>query len=339
MTALQEYQRLECTGLWRDGPSAQRREVIVAFRDATLVLSEMRSGRALTHWSLPAIVRLPGPALPARYAPAPDAEEELEIGDEAMVAAIAKVHHLIAARRPHPGRLRSILLGGALAAVIGALLFWMPDALVRHTAAALPFAKRQEIGRAVLADMARLTGAPCATPEGQEALGRLHERLLGPAGEIFVVPEGVVRSVALPGGLVTLSRALVEGAGSPEVAAGEVLAADPGATGDDPLVTVLRHAGLGATFTLLTTGDLPPAAVTGTGEALLARVPPRPSDKALIDRFSAAGVASTPWAYSVDPTGETVLPLIEADPLRGHATERPVLDDADWVALQGICAG
>ena len=49
MTALTEFQRLECTGLWREAPEAQKREVIVSFGDATLVLSEARSQRALTH--------------------------------------------------------------------------------------------------------------------------------------------------------------------------------------------------------------------------------------------------------------------------------------------------
>lgn len=339
MTALQEYQRLECTGLWRDRPDGQRREVIVSFGDATLVISETRSARALTHWSLPAVVRLNPGERPARFSPDPDADEELELDDEAMIAAVSKVHTLIEARRPHPGRLRTVLLGAALAGVLGAVVFWMPSALVSHTAAALPFAKRQAIGRAVLADLARLTGLPCAAPEGQGALGRLHERLLGPAGEIFILPEGLRRSAILPGGIVLLSRALVEDQDVPEVAAGEVLAADLRRGSGDPVIPILRHAGLAATFRLLTTGDLPNAAVDGYGEVLLSGAAPAVTDKALLDRFGAAGVASSPYAYSLDPTGETVLGLIEADPFRAAAPDRPVLTDADWVALQGICRG
>lgn len=339
MTALHEYERLECPGLWRDGPEGQRREVIVSFGDATLVIAETRSGRALTHWSLPAIVRLAEPSVPARYAPAPDADEELEIDDEAMIAAIAKVHRLIAARQPHPGRLRSILLGAGLASVLGVLVFWMPGALVRHTAASLPFTKQQEIGRMALADLTRLTGNPCAAAEGQEALARLHRRLLGPEGEIFVVPEGVGRSVALPGGIVVLSRSLVEASDTPEVAAGEVLAADLGAAEADPLVTLLGHAGLRATLTLLTTGDLPQGAVAGFGEVALRQSAPVLPDKAVLDRFAAAGVRSSPYAWFRDPSGESVLPLIEADPFRDRTPDRPVLDDTDWVALQGICGG
>ena len=54
MTALKEYDRLECTGLWRSGPADQRREVAVSFGEATLVLTDMQN-RALAHWSLAAI--------------------------------------------------------------------------------------------------------------------------------------------------------------------------------------------------------------------------------------------------------------------------------------------
>ena len=78
MTALKKYQRLESPGLWRDTPEAQRREVVVAFREATLVLSDPRTELALSHWSLPAILRLNAGSLPALYAPGPDGDETLE---------------------------------------------------------------------------------------------------------------------------------------------------------------------------------------------------------------------------------------------------------------------
>jgi hypothetical protein len=49
-----------------------------------------------------------------------------------------------------------------------------------------------------------------------------------------------------------------------------------------------------------------------------------------------ANLRTTPYAYAVDITGETTLQLIEADPMSGKET-RPVLSDADWLRLQGIC--
>ena len=54
---------------------------------------------------------------------------------------------------------------------------------------------------------------------------------------------------------------------------------------------------------------------------------------------SAFGSSSTsPYAYARDITGESVLPLVESDP-RAAEGSVPVLSDADWVRLQGICGG
>ena len=58
MTALQKYERLEATGLWRETPDGQRREVVVSIGDATLVISDLND-TALTHWSLAAVERGP----------------------------------------------------------------------------------------------------------------------------------------------------------------------------------------------------------------------------------------------------------------------------------------
>lgn len=335
MTALQEFQRLECTGLWRDAPGAQKREVIVSFGDATLVIAEARSLRAVTHWSLPAILRLNPGETPALYAPAPDGDEELELDDETMIAAIEKVHVLIAARKPHPGRLRNGLLGAALLAVLALGIFWMPRALIDHTAASLPYAKEQDIGRAALSDLMRLTGPACAGPEGMAALGRLRDRLTGAGGETYVLPAALRRAVMLPGRILALPRASVESQDRPEIAAATILAAETGAGLAPPIRDLLRFAGFRATIGLLTTGSLPSDALKGYGEQLLATLPVRPPEAALIERFAEAGLSTTPYAYALDSTGESTLGLIEADPHKGDA--KPVMTDTDWVALQGIC--
>jgi hypothetical protein len=336
MTALTEFQRLECTGLWRDAPGAQKREVIVSFGDATLVISEARSARAITHWSLPAILRLnPGEA-PARYAPAPDGDEELELDDETMVAAIEKVHSLIAARQPHPGRLRNLLLGAVLAVVLGVGIFWMPRALIDHTARALPFSTQQEIGRAALADLMRLTGPPCAGPEGVAALDRLRDRMSGTGGTTLVLPMPLAAARMLPGRILVLPRATAEAGDRPEVVAATILAAEVEAGQKPPIRELLHFAGFRATISLLTAGQLPSGALRGYGEDLLARKVAPPDQPELLRRFSEAGLSSTPYAYALDPTGETTLGLIEADPHRADA--KPVMTDTDWVALQGICA-
>ncbi len=337
MTALPQYERLEAPAIWREGPLAQRREVIVVFGDATLMIADGRSARALTHWSLPAMVRRNPGKRPAIYAPSEEEGEEVEIDDPVMIGAIEKVHAVLEARRPHPGRLRGWLGGGAAAAALALAVFWLPGALIAQAARVAPEAKRVEIGQQVLGELTKLTGQPCASRAGTRALTALAERIAGPSA-IAVLPEGLKGARLLPGKLVVIGRETVEGPDTPEVAAGEIIAASLGAAQEDPLLRLLRYAGARAAFWLLTTGDLPETALAGYGEEVLANPAPPPADEPLLAAFAAAGVSSTPYAFARDPSGESVLGLIEADPFKGQPAPRPVLEDAQWVALQGICS-
>jgi len=337
MTALRKYDRLESPGLWRETPEAQRREVVVAFREATLVLSDPRSDMALSHWSLPAVTRLNPGETPALYGPASDATETLEIDDPDMVAALDTVRRALVRRRARPGRLRGVLLTGGMLAVLGFAVLWMPGALITHTASVLPPVTRTEIGQAALADLTRLTGPPCAAPLGRKAAAVLAERMFGPGpSRIEVVRDGIKGALSLPGGVILLGRDLIETPPDAETAAGFALAEAARDAIEDPMIPLLTYAGLRATLTLLTTGALPEGALQGYAEVLMARTPtPLPTD-ALLFRFRAAELSARAYAYALDPTGETVLPLIEADPFRS-GSPRPVLADGDWISLQAIC--
>lgn len=338
MTALKEYARLESTGVWRESAEAQRRDVIVAFGDASLVISGTNNA-ILSHWSLAALHRLNPGKRPAVYTPGGDAVETLEITDAEMVEAIEKVRTLIARRRPQPGRLRVWLLAGALAAVAAFLIFWVPPALLRHTLTVLPPATREELGADLLAAIVRVSGAPCTTERGDAALARLATRLLGPGGgRIVVLPGGVRETAHLPGGVILVNSALVEDHETPDVVAGFVLAEALRREAGDPVARLLREAGVMATVRLLTTGDIRPDLLEAHAEALLTTPPPPLATDALLARFAARHVPSTPYAYAVDISGEATLPLIEADPMWSGGADA-VLDDADWVSLQGICGG
>lgn len=342
MTALVKFARLEASGLWRAAPGQQRREVIVSLGEASLVLSDGRTETALSHWSLPAVRRVNPGALPALYSPSPEGEAEsetVEIEDADMIAAIETVRSAIDTRKPHPGRLRWGIFGGTLAVVLALGIFWLPGALVSHTAGVVPMAKRIEIGRLALDDVARFSGAPCTSRRGNAALVRLAERLFGNDGtRIVVLREGLAGAAHLPGRIILIGRPLVEAHDAPEVAAGHILAERLAAEARDPLIPALRWAGLRASFRLLTTGNLPEGAMAGYGERVLTRPAPPPEDmETLLARFITAHVASTPYALVLDPGGESTLPLIEADPQkRGQATA--ILPDEDWISLQSICA-
>ena len=120
---------------WTAAPDAPLREVIVSVGDATLVLSDPRTDRPLSHWSLPAVVQLNPGVTPAIYAPTTTGEDEtVTIDDPLMIEAIARVQGAVASHRAHTGRLRNGLLVLAILAALGWLVFWLPGALIGHAA-------------------------------------------------------------------------------------------------------------------------------------------------------------------------------------------------------------
>lgn len=327
VTALSDYQRLEAIGLWRQGES-RAREVVVALGEATLTLRDPASDMALAHWSLPAVVRR-GSA----FAPGPDSDETLQIDDADMLAALDRVGRAVARVRPRPHRARRLVAGAAVLAALAGVVALAPGVIVSQTAGAVPAAERAAITRAVLADLAPLTGVPCTGPAGQTALAGLAGRLFGAGGPgILILRDGLAHPAALPDGTVLLPASLIRGP-APQALAGAALAA--ATSQGDPLVPVLHHAGTWATLRLMIRGALPAASLAGYGEAFL-RSPAPPDDlPALLAAMAAAGVAPAPYGWWRDPTGETALPLIEAD--RSAGRPPPVMSDGDWQAIRAIC--
>ena len=343
MTALTKYQRLECTGLWRLTASAQLREVVVGLRDTTLVLADPRTEMALSHWSLPSVERVNPGEMPAVFTPGRmddgTPSETVEVEDPDMIAALETVRSTLIRRRPRPGRVRGLTVVVAVVVVAAFGLLWLPEAMIRHTASVLPTATRVQIGKLALADAGRLTGSRCLDALGKRGAAALAQKLSGQGvGEVDVVRDGVAGAVALPGGIVLLSAKMVEAAADPEPVAGYILAAMLRAEISDPVVPILRHAGLMATLRLLTTGHLPDGALNGYAESLLDTKPAALNDARLLDKFRQVNLAATPYAKAVDPSGKTTDGLITGDPFKG-GSPAPILPDNDWISLQGICAG
>ena len=143
--------------------------MFVTLGDATLVIRDS-ADVAQAHWSLPAVTRLNPGERPALYTPDVEVEEMLEIDDETMIDAIKTVQRAVGRSRPKPGRLRRSVLLVTLASVIGLGAFWLPKALVQHTAEILPAATRADIGLRLLVALEPLTGRPCTTPAGKKSL-------------------------------------------------------------------------------------------------------------------------------------------------------------------------
>ncbi len=338
MTALKKYARLEATGLWRPTPDDQRREVVVSIGDATLVISSTND-TALTHWSLAAIERAGTGDDPATFYPDGDPGETLQLqSDEVqMIEAIETLRRAVTKSRPRPGRLRWLGATLSTTAVVALLIFWLPGALVNHAMRVVPHVTRTAIGNELLARIERVAGPPCQTPETVRPLAQLAART-GATGGIAILREGVRTSLALPGGKVLLNRALVEDYEEPDVVAGYILAEEVRRGNQSGLRDLLSSAGLRASITLLTTGELPERALDRYAETVVAAARPAVSDQDLLAAFANAQLRSTPYAYAKDISGERTLALIEGDPMAGQSPA-PIMKDADWLRLQVICGG
>jgi hypothetical protein len=337
MTALTKYDRLEATGLWRATPDGQRREVIVSIGNATVVISDMND-QAIAHWSLAAIARTNPDETPAIYHPDGDDTETLELpeNEHEMVAAIESLRQLIAKTRPRPGRLRWVGVVLSITAVAALMVFWLPGAMRDNTLRMVPQVKREAIGVTLIDKMQRVTGLTCSDAAGLRALRRFGLRLETP--KLAVVPALGRPALHLPGEVIVLDRSVFEDWEEPDVAAGFVLEQLALQVERDPLAELLDVVGPWENFRLLTTGDISPDALEIYAEHLMKTPPRAPAVDNLLALFEAADVPATPYARARDITGETVLALIEGDPMQGVSTE-PLILDSTWLRLQGLCGG
>lgn len=334
MTALKKYERLESLGLWKESETDQRREVIVSFGAASLVLSDA-NGKPLAHWSMAAVRTLNAGELPTLYSPDRSSGETLEIEDEQMIDAIQEVSKSIRRIGPRPGRLRWILSGVILAALFALIFFWLPSISADYATRVVPQAKAEQIGDDILIQTSRLTGQACADPLSLPALRKFEAWLLPSGGRIHIVDMGARFSAHVPGGNILLNRVLVEENAGPEVAAGFVLMERALASEHAPLHDMFQSIGTRRTLTFIANGTLTTQALAAYARKTLTDPMDRPQDATLLPLFAAANLTSAPYAYALDASGTTTAALIAGDPMKeGY---RPQITDADWIALQAIC--
>ena len=343
MTALSKYQKLEGRGLWAASRPDQRRDVVVAFGDATLVILDGKSGQVLGHWSLPAITRLNPGTVPAIYSPDGDPSETLELDDTLLIDALDTLRAALEPRLSLFQKLRRAALWGAGAVTVALAVFVVPSALVEHTASVVPMAKRTELGEAMLADLAQDGARLCTGGLGSSALAALHRRLFDGPGRLVVVdalPGDAPRVQHFPGRLLVVDKRLLDAAETPDELAGALVVAAARAATEDPLRTLLSRVGTIATFRLLTTGDLAPGALHGQAAGLLQTPLRLPPSDALVAQFQAARLSPQAFLLStapMDPSRDLLVPALStiAAP-DGDAA--PLISDGQWVSILNLCA-
>ncbi|MDT8345831.1 MAG: M48 family metallopeptidase, partial [Thermohalobaculum sp.] len=281
MTALARYALLESEGRYFDGRAARPREVILSFRERSLIIRSM-GDEVLVHWPLASLHAVSPPAeRPMTLAPHPGSDERLTLDDDTMIGAIAAVCpglHRRPVDRRGLGRVAFWALG-AVAAVVG-MVFVLIPLLAGQLALMIPPERERALGDAVVGQLTRLLelgGASarfCTEPEGRAALARLGARLSVHAElpypvRLDVLDHPMVNALALPGGRIVVFRGLIDAAGSPEEVAG-VLAHEIGhVVHRDPTVVTLRAAGTAGLLGLVIGDVFGAGAIAAASDAAL----------------------------------------------------------------------
>ena len=196
----------------------------------------------------------------------------------------------------------------------------------------------------------------CIDPEGTAALRSVLDRVadgtaLGDELSIKVVALPQPNAMALPGGRIVVTHALIQRAKSPEALAG-VLAHELGHLLDrHPEQGLLRALGLAGVVQLATGGSDFASATSLLAGLAYSRQAEREADSHAIRLLAAAGVSTEGLAglledfaraggrehlsfLSTHPATEERLRQLRRDPV---AAGSPVLDTAAWQALRSIC--
>lgn len=344
-TALDQYDRLEALGLWREGPGLPEREVIVSFGQATLTLRDT-SEAPLAHWSLAALETLEESTERLVLSPDPTGAERLVLTDPDMIEAIRRVSRVVAPRPTgRKRRLSAWILGLVLALPIAAGLVW-PDRVARQVTPLLPDPIWLPLPAQIMArETARpdlfwcregpAPGAPTA------ALARLIAKL-DPEGRLDV---RVARFEGPPminaGGAQTLlnARSLRDMA-QPEELAGLIALAAARATASEYRAALGEAAGPRGLLALMFQRPLGPDELDAARAVVLSY----PAGMEAVDadtlrRLGEAGLPSLPLVLTLASGGAPeprLERIVAGDTVRG-AEFTPALTDAAWLRLQASC--
>lgn len=351
-------------GFWSDGLSARRDRVRILLSGRELVLIGEDDRPFL---SLPiAGLRLTEEVYagrPLRFAHDAHPDARLTVADHALLERLRPLAPDLGRRylARHGAARRLLVWGGALAAVLVALVLGLPYA-ARPLAQAVPVEWEAALGEAVVETL--LSGErECRTPAGIAALDRLVGRLQAAGGQgypfqVRVIADDMVNAFAAPGGQIVLLGGLLREAQSPEVLAAVLAHEMAHVIERHPTQAIIRRTGYRIALASLV-GDLSGALalIAESGELLLNLAHSR-NDEAAADRYAirllqAAGLDSTGLSAFFTQLAEKqrsappeMLRLLSTHPLHAERIEQaraleqpgePAMSAAEWAALQAVC--
>jgi predicted Zn-dependent protease len=259
----------------------------------------------------------------------------------------------------------TVLAAAASAAILGALYLWGIPALAATVAPWIPVPWEERLGEAVAQHLAP-SASRCQEPEGVQALDRVVARLSGALREspyrfrVAVADLPEVNAFAAPGGFIVLLRGLLTHVDAPESLAGVLAHEMQHVRHRHATRALVQHASTGLLVTLLT-GDVSGFGAFGLEMAATlaalrySRQSEEEADRDGTRLLEAAGLdpagllrfleslepkPTTPYALtylSTHPSPTERAARLRALVAAAPAPRGPLLSDAEWAQLRGIC--
>jgi Zn-dependent protease with chaperone function len=350
--------------VWFDGQSARRQAVAVEVAP---------DGRALRFggqvWPVDRLRQIEGEGLVLALLveggdELPHDPARLVLSEGALAAWVRGAAPHLARRDLKQGTGVKIAVRVGLAVVaLAAILFLFLPRISDRLADQLPLEQEVAFGRAVIGQIEGFLGGDepltCSAPDGLAALKTMERRLTEGQGlrydiELSVFDHEMLNAFAAPGGQVVIIRGLLDEAETAEEVAG-VLAHEIGhVEARDPTRLAFRQAG-SAGILALVLGDVTGGTVIGLlGDHMLSASYTREAEAAadafafaLLQRTGIGTEGLAAFFERIEGMGADVPEILSTHPASGNRAEaardaggdaeRPVLSDAEWQALKGIC--
>jgi Zn-dependent protease with chaperone function len=361
-------------GIYFDGKTSARYAVRVE-RDPAALVVRGSDDEVLARWPYQELEHLPSHAGVFRLGRAGGRDlARLEIRDPAFAAAIDELSTMVDRSGQTERRARRKVVLWSVAAVISLVLvgiFGVP-AIASRLAPLIPYAVERKLGEAVDAQVRSMFGSDqpgkpleCGTGDeekaGRTALDRLVAKLetaasLGIRLKVAVIRRSEANAVALPGGHIYIFRGLVAKSQSADEVAG-VLAHEIGHVAHrDGTRAVLQAAGLSFLFGMVLGDFVGGGAVVVAARTTLqlsySREVEQAADLYALELMTKAGGDPRALGGILDRIAGAIEPGVKILLNHPETKERvalinrlaaslparpPLLDSADWAALQRIC--
>jgi Zn-dependent protease with chaperone function len=295
----------------------------------------------------------------------------LTLDDPDMISILSRLCPNLRRRDTARGTARKVTIWvGSAAAALGLMIFVILPALANSLATLIPIEREVAYGKTVVNQMERLLGGMsagalgCTNEAGRAALDTMTSRLTA-AGDlkydlnIAVFDHEMVNAFAAPGGQIVIMRGLIDSADSPDQVAA-VLAHEIGhVEARDTTRNALRAAGSAGLLSLVIGDFAGGSAVLVVAEYTLSasytREAEMQADQFALDMMAASGTDAAALGTFFDSLAgiESSMPDLpvylsshpetqdRADAARDFAQTQgrtaPILNDAEWAALQNIC--